>query len=65
MVKLAKASIVVIFSSGHQEKLLGTLEPGKKADFIILDRDMFAIDESEIWQIEVRQTWVNGQRVTD
>jgi predicted amidohydrolase YtcJ len=51
--------------SGHQENILGTLEPGKKADFIILDRDMFAIDESEIWQIEVRQTWVNGQRVTD
>ena len=49
--------------SGHQEKLLGTLEPGKKADFIILDRDIFAIDESEIWQIEVEQTWVNGQRV--
>ncbi len=49
--------------SGHQENLLGTLEPGKKADFIILDRDMFAIDESEIWQIEVEETWVNGQRV--
>jgi predicted amidohydrolase YtcJ len=49
--------------SGHQEKLLGTLEPGKKADFIILDRNIFAIDESEIWQIEVEQTWVNGQRV--
>lgn len=51
--------------SGHQENLLGTLEPGKKADFIILDRDMFAIDESEIWQLEAEQTWVNGQRVTD
>jgi predicted amidohydrolase YtcJ len=51
--------------SGHQENLLGTLEPGKKADFIILDRDIFAIDDSEIWQIEVEQTWVNGQRVSN
>lgn len=51
--------------SGHQENLLGTLEPGKKADFIILDRDMFAIDESEIWQIEVEETWVNGRRVSN
>lgn len=51
--------------SGHQENLLGTLETGKKADFIILDRDIFAIDEREIWQIEVEQTWVNGKRVTE
>lgn len=49
--------------SGHQEDILGTLEPGKKADFIILDRDLFAIDESDIWKIEVEQTWVNGQQV--
>jgi len=51
--------------SGHQENLLGTLEPGKKADFIILDRDIFAIDERDIWQVEVEQTWVNGQRVAN
>lgn len=51
--------------SGHQEDLLGTLEPGKKADFILLDRDLFAIDESDIWRIEVDQTWVNGRRVGD
>ena len=51
--------------SGHQEKLLGTLEPGKKADFIILDRDLFVIDETEIWEIEVEETWVDGQRITN
>ncbi len=51
--------------SGHQENLLGTLEPGKKADFIVLDRDIFSIPRSEIWQTQVEQTWVNGQRVTD
>ncbi len=51
--------------SGHQENLLGTLEPGKKADFILLDRDIFTIAQSEIWQTQVQETWVNGRRVTD
>lgn len=49
--------------AGHQEDIIGSLEPGKKADFIILDRDLFTIPETEIWQIEVLQTWVNGSQV--
>lgn len=49
--------------SGHQENLLGTLESGKKADFIILDRDIFSIPENEIWQTRVVETWVNGTRI--
>lgn len=49
--------------SGHQENLLGTLEPGKKADFIFLDRDIFSIQESELWQTQVVETWVNGNRI--
>ena len=51
--------------AGHQEELLGSLEPGKKADFLILDRDIFSIPPGEIWQTGVLQTWVNGRRVTD
>lgn len=49
--------------AGHQEDELGSLEPGKKADFIFLDRDIFAIDPSELWQVDVEQTWVGGRRV--
>lgn len=49
--------------AGHQEDELGSLEPGKKADFIFLDRDIFAIDPSELWQVDVDQTWVGGRRV--
>lgn len=51
--------------AGHQEKLLGTLEPGKKADFIILDRDIFTSPSNELWQTQVLETWVNGQKIAE
>jgi predicted amidohydrolase YtcJ len=49
--------------AAHQEDVIGSLEPGKWADFILTDRDFFEIEESDIWQIEVLETWVAGERV--
>jgi predicted amidohydrolase YtcJ len=49
--------------SAHQEDVLGTLEAGKWADFILIDRDIFEVDASEIWQTEVLETWVAGEKV--
>jgi len=51
--------------AGHQENLLGTLEAGKKADFVIIDRDIFKIPENELWQTQALETWVNGEKITD
>jgi len=49
--------------AAHQEDRLGSLEAGKWADFIVVDRDFFEIPESEIDDIQVFQTWVGGDLV--
>ncbi|WP_206484221.1 amidohydrolase [Thalassotalea sp. G2M2-11] len=49
--------------AGHQEKLLGSLLPGKKADFILLRDNYFTQPEAQIWQNSVLATWVNGEQV--
>mgnify|MGYP000695884251 CR=1 FL=1 len=47
----------------HQEDIIGSLEPGKWADFIVIDLDIFANAPSQIWQANVLQTWIAGKRV--
>jgi predicted amidohydrolase YtcJ len=49
--------------AANQEKRLGSLEAGKWADFIVIDRDYFEIPSSEIDDIKVLQTWVAGKPV--
>jgi predicted amidohydrolase YtcJ len=49
--------------SGHQENIIGSLAKGKKADFILLDKNLFTIPEQDIWTIKVDKTWVNGKLV--
>ncbi len=49
--------------SGHQEEIIGSLATGKKADFVLLEQNLFEMPEQDIWQMTVEKTWVNGKLV--
>ncbi|MBE1286130.1 MAG: amidohydrolase family protein [Alteromonadaceae bacterium] len=48
--------------AAFQEDIIGSLDVGKKADFIIIDRDIFTVDEGLIRDTQVLETWVAGTR---
>jgi predicted amidohydrolase YtcJ len=47
----------------HMETRVGTLAPGKQADFILVDQDIFDVAPEALWKTRVLETWVGGKRV--
>jgi hypothetical protein len=47
----------------HQENLTGSLEPGKAADLVVLERDLFKISPQEIGEVAVTRTILEGVTV--
>jgi predicted amidohydrolase YtcJ len=47
----------------HSEKEVGSLEPGKLADLVILEEDPRKVEPTTIPDIQISETWMNGSRV--
>jgi predicted amidohydrolase YtcJ len=48
---------------GFEEKKKGSIEAGKLADFIVIDRDVLSVPSSELKDVKVLSTWVGGERI--
>jgi len=49
--------------AGFAEDRIGSLEPGKYADFILVDRDVSRITPLELGRTQVIETWVAGKKM--
>jgi hypothetical protein len=47
----------------HSDHEVGSLEPGKYADFLVLDADPRQVEVNALGEIQVLETWVNGEQV--
>jgi predicted amidohydrolase YtcJ len=46
-----------------EEKEKGSLEPGKLADLVVLDRDILTCPLDDVRKIQAEQTWLGGKLV--
>ncbi len=61
-VQALKAFTLDAAYSAHQEFKLGSLEKGKWADFILVDKDIFKVSVADIYQTKVQETWIAGEK---
>ena len=66
--KISVAEALTAYTAGaayasFMESVLGTLEPGKYADLVVLSEDIYAIDPVDIANAKVDLTMVEGQVV--
>ena len=47
----------------HSEHEIGSLEPGKLADLVVLEEDPRAVESTAISDIRISETWMDGNRV--
>lgn len=58
-----KAMTIWAAKSNFQEKLNGSIEKGKNADFVILDKDILECPERDLLTLQISSTYINGEKV--
>jgi hypothetical protein len=61
--EVLKGMTIWAAKSVFKEKEVGSIEVGKKADFVILPTDLMDASITEIYQTKVEQVYLNGKRV--
>jgi predicted amidohydrolase YtcJ len=46
----------------HLDHLCGSLETGKAADMVVLEKNPLTVRPSELQSIKVHSTWLDGQK---
>jgi len=68
--KLSAAEAITAYTMGSayaefQEHDKGSIEPGKLADFVLLNGDVLRIAPEKIRDVRVQKTWVGGVEIYD
>jgi len=58
-----KAMTITNAYGAFQNADIGSLEVGKRADFVVLDKDPTKVEPSTLKDIKVTATWVDGKRI--
>lgn len=58
-----KAMTIWAAKAAFEEELKGSIEAGKMADFVILDKDIMKIPLREVPKVKVLETFLDGERV--
>jgi predicted amidohydrolase YtcJ len=62
-IEALRAMTIWAAKANFEEKEKGSIEPGKYADFVVLEKDIMKVKGSELPHVKVLKTYVNGEKV--
>jgi predicted amidohydrolase YtcJ len=60
-----KAMTIWAAAANFEDEVKGSIEIGKVADFVVLDRDIMTVAEADLFKATVEATYINGEKVYD